>query len=123
MRPTSLSSTFLLILAREQMKSMMFFDLIDLFAERRLSDVQPFGSPSEIQLLGQDKDCLQVTYFDPGNHRQPPSHAAEIGNRLHLIKEPPRGGKQQNNLGMTDGKRIAPYANIVMLFPLNLFLS
>jgi len=46
------------ILAREQMKTMVFFDLIDLFAECRLSDVQPFGSPSEIHLLGQDKDCL-----------------------------------------------------------------
>jgi hypothetical protein len=40
------------------MKSMVFFDLNDLFTECRLSDVQPFGSPSEIHLLGQDKNCL-----------------------------------------------------------------
>ena len=57
------------------MKSMMFFDLNDLFTECRLSDVQPFGSPSKIQLLGQDKDCLQVTYFDPGEHLLNPLHA------------------------------------------------
>ena len=48
----------LFILAREQMESMVFFDLNDPFAECRLRDVQPFGSPSEIHLLGQDKDCL-----------------------------------------------------------------
>lgn len=51
------------------------------------------------------------------------SKTAEIVNRLHLIKEPPQGGKQQNNLGMPDGKRIASYENILMLFPLKLFLS
>ncbi len=54
------------------MKSMLFFDLVDLFAECRLGDVQPVGGPSEIQLLGQDKDCLQVTYFDPGEHGSKP---------------------------------------------------
>ena len=64
-----------------------------------------------------------MTYFDLGNTAQPPSHAAEIVNRLHLVQEPPQGGKQQNNLGMPDGKRIAPYENILMLFPLKLFLS
>ena len=48
----------LFILAREQMKTMVFFDLIDLFADCGLSEVQPFCSPSEIHFLGQDKDCL-----------------------------------------------------------------
>jgi hypothetical protein len=51
------------------------------------------------------------------------SKTAEIVNRRHLIQEPPQGGKQQNNLGMPDGKRIAPYENILMLFPFKLFLS
>jgi hypothetical protein len=66
---------------------------------------------------------MQVTYFDHGEHCSTPSRAAEIDNRLHLVKEPPQGGKQQNNLGMPDGKRIAPYENILMLFPFKLFLS
>src|SRR6266849_8167366 len=64
------------------MKSMLFFDLIDLFAECRLGDVQPIGSPREIQLFSQDNDCVKVTYFDPGEHRSPPfRQTAEIGNR------------------------------------------
>jgi hypothetical protein len=47
---------------------MLCFDLIDLFAESRLGDVQPVGGPSEIQLLGQNEDCLQVTYLNPREH-------------------------------------------------------
>jgi len=48
------------------MKSVVFFDLSDLFAECRLGDVQSVGGPSEVQLFGQDNDRLQVTYFDLG---------------------------------------------------------
>jgi hypothetical protein len=101
------------------------FDLIYLFAEPRLGDVQPFGSPREVQLFGQDNDCVQVTHFDRGEHRSNSLFAKRQRsvNALYLIQEPPRGGKQQNNLGMTNGKRIAPYLNILMLFPLKLFLS
>jgi hypothetical protein len=78
------------------MKSMLFFDLSDLFAECRLGDVQPVGCPSEVHLFGQDNDCLQVTHFDPGEHRSTPfRQTAEIVNALHLAKEPPRGRKQQ----------------------------
>ncbi len=41
------------------MKSVVFFDLGNLFAECRLSDVQSVGSTREVQLLGQDIDCVQ----------------------------------------------------------------
>jgi hypothetical protein len=47
---------------------MLFLDLIDLLAESRLGNVQSVGGPSEIQLFGQDKDCLQEAYIDPGEH-------------------------------------------------------
>ena len=54
------------------MKSMVFFDLSDLFAERRLGDVQSVGSPREVQFLGQDNDCVQVTHFNVGEHCSKP---------------------------------------------------
>jgi hypothetical protein len=44
------------------------FDLIYLFAESRLSDVQSVGGPSEVQLFCQDDDCVEVTNFNPGEH-------------------------------------------------------
>jgi hypothetical protein len=47
---------------------MLCFELIDLFAESRLGDVQSVGGPSEVQLFGQDNDGVQVTYFNPGEH-------------------------------------------------------
>jgi len=107
------------------MKSMMFFDFNDLFTERRLGNVQSMRGPREVQLFGQDNDCVQVTHFDRGEHRSNSLFAKRQRsvNALYLIQEPPRGGKQQNNLGMTNGRRIAPYLNILMLFPLKLFLS
>jgi hypothetical protein len=40
------------------MKSVVFFDLANLFAECRLGDVQSLGSPREVQFLGQDVDCM-----------------------------------------------------------------
>jgi hypothetical protein len=107
------------------MKSMMVFDLNDLFTERRLGNVQSMRGPREVQLFGQDNDCVQMTHFDRGEHRSNSLFAKRqrSANALYLIQEPPRGRKQQNNLGMTNGKRIAPYENILMLFHLNLFLS
>ena len=54
--------------ASEQVKSMLFFDLSDLFAERRLGDVQSVCGPREVQLFGQGNDCVQVAYFDVGKH-------------------------------------------------------
>jgi hypothetical protein len=59
-----------------------------------------------------------VAYFDSGEHAQLPSRAAEISNRLHLLKEPLQERKQQNNFEMPNGKKIAPDENILMLFPL-----
>ena len=63
------------------MKSILFFDLIDLFAECRLSDVQPVGSPREVQLLSQTNDRVKVTYFNPGEHCSNPLWQMEIGIR------------------------------------------
>jgi len=56
----------LFVVASEQVKSMLFFDLSDLFAERRLGDVQSVGGPRKLQLFGQSNDCVQVTHFSPG---------------------------------------------------------
>ena len=50
------------------MKSVVFFDLVNLFAECRLRDVQSVGSPREVQLVGQDIDSVQVTDFEVGEH-------------------------------------------------------
>ena len=84
------------------MKSMLFFDLIDLFAECRLGDVQPVGGPGEVHLLGQDKDCLQVTYFDPGGHgsKTPFANRRRFVTVLHLVKE--REGKKKYQKELLD---------------------
>jgi hypothetical protein len=37
---------------------MLFFDLSDLSAKRRLAEVQSMGGPREIQLFAQDNDCV-----------------------------------------------------------------
>src|SRR5271157_3992955 len=62
----------LFIVASEQVKSIVFFDLSDLFAERRLGDVQSVGGPSKAQLLGQNNDCVQVPDFNVGEHCSKP---------------------------------------------------
>jgi hypothetical protein len=74
-RPTSVSSTFLLFLASEQMKSKLFFDLSDLSAERRLGKVPSVGGPREVQLFVQDHDGVQMTYFNPTEHSSKPLSA------------------------------------------------
>ena len=51
---------------------MLFFDLTDLFTERRLGNVQSMRGPREVQLFGQGNDCAQVTHFDRGEHRSTP---------------------------------------------------
>jgi len=56
------------IIASEQAKSMLFFDLGDLSAERRLGEVQSVGGFREVQLFAQGNDCVQVAYFDVGEH-------------------------------------------------------
>jgi hypothetical protein len=60
------------IIASEQSKSKLFFDLSDLSAERRLSDVQSEGGLSEVQFFAQGDDCMQVAYFDVGKHSSNP---------------------------------------------------
>jgi hypothetical protein len=59
------------ISASEELKSMLFFDLSDLFAERRLGDVQSVGGPSKVQFLGQNNDGVQVTCINVGEHGKP----------------------------------------------------
>jgi hypothetical protein len=60
------------IIASEQAKSMLFFDLSDLSAERRLGEVQSVGGLREVQFFPQDNDCVQVTDFEVGEHRSKP---------------------------------------------------
>ncbi|MFZ0774253.1 MAG: hypothetical protein WAN08_22745 [Candidatus Sulfotelmatobacter sp.] len=50
------------------MKSMLYFDLGDLFAEGRLGDVQSEGGPRKVHLLRQDNDGVQVPEIDVGGH-------------------------------------------------------
>jgi hypothetical protein len=54
------------------MKSVVLFDLGNLFAECRLGDVQSVGSPREVQLFCQDIDCVQVTDIEVGEHYSKP---------------------------------------------------
>src|SRR5277367_2156493 len=56
------------LVASEQVKSMLCFEVGDLFAESRLGYVQSVRGPCEIQLFGEGYDCVQVTYFDVGEH-------------------------------------------------------
>jgi hypothetical protein len=71
------------------MKSVQGFELIYLLAESRLGDVQSVGSPSEVQLFGQDNHGVQVTYFNPGEHFSSSLlHRQRLVNALHLLKEP-----------------------------------
>ena len=60
------------LVASEQMKSMLCFEVGDLFAERRLGYVQSVRGPREVQLFGQGNDCVQVTYFNVGEHCSKP---------------------------------------------------
>src|ERR1700684_1531784 len=86
----------LLVRANEQTKSVQAFDLIDLFAESRLGDVQSVGSPSEVQLFGQDNHGVQVTYFNPGEHFSTSlPYRQRMVNALHLVKEPAVAEKYQ----------------------------
>src|SRR3984885_9318463 len=54
--------------ASEQVKSMLCFEVRNLFAERRLGYVQSVRGPREVQFFGQDDDCVQVTDFEVGEH-------------------------------------------------------
>jgi hypothetical protein len=68
---------------------MLLFELSDLFAERRLCDVQSVRGPREVPLFGQHNDCVEVTDFEFGEHGSNPS-LPNGGDclLLHLVKEP-----------------------------------
>jgi hypothetical protein len=51
---------------------MLIFDLSDLSAERRLSEVQSVRGLREVQLFGQDNDGVQVADFNVGKHCSEP---------------------------------------------------
>src|SRR5580693_1722241 len=98
----------LLVRANEQMKSVQGFDLIDLFAESRLGDVQSVGSPSEVQLFGQDNHGVQVTYFNPGEHFSTSlPHWQRMVNALHLVKEPAAAEKYQEKNYFSESTEMA----------------
>jgi len=56
------------LIASEQVKSMLFFEVRNLSAQRRLADVQFIRGPREVQLLGQDDDGMQLMHFKVGEH-------------------------------------------------------
>jgi hypothetical protein len=60
------------LIASEQLKSMFFFEVGNLFAERRLGDVQSVRGPREVALFGQDNDGVQVADFWVGEHGSKP---------------------------------------------------
>jgi hypothetical protein len=60
------------LVASEQVKSMLCFEVGNLFAERRLGYMQSVRGPPDVQLFGQGNDCTQVTYFNAGEHCSKP---------------------------------------------------
>jgi hypothetical protein len=46
------------LIASEEVKSMLFFEVGNLLAECRLGDVQSVRGPREVPLFGQDNDCV-----------------------------------------------------------------
>ena len=47
---------------------MLLFNLGNLFADCRLGEVQSVSGPREIQFLGQNNNCVQVTCLNVGEH-------------------------------------------------------
>jgi len=60
------------LITSEQVKSVLGFEVGNLFAERRLGYMQSVRGAPEVQLFGQGNDCKQVTYFDAGEHCSKP---------------------------------------------------
>src|SRR6202140_5472917 len=56
------------LISSEQVKSVLGFEVGNLFAERRLGYMQSVRGAPEVQLLGHGNDCKQVTYFNTGEH-------------------------------------------------------
>jgi len=84
------------LIASEQVKSMLFFEVRNLSAERRLADVQFIRGPREVQFLGQDDDGMQLMHFKVGEHHSKSfRQTARINQRPISIKERPGGRKHQ----------------------------
>jgi len=96
------------LVASAQERLTLCFEFDNLFAERRLGDMQPVRGASEVQLFGQDDDCPQVTRFDPRKHRSTPlSPKTAEGRKCPLYtKEQLEGQKQQKKIWDERGKRI-----------------
>src|ERR1700688_3498631 len=60
------------LVSSEQVKSMLCFEVGNLFAERRLGYMQSVCGPPEVQLFGQGNDCKQVADFEVGEHCSTP---------------------------------------------------
>jgi hypothetical protein len=71
-------------IASEEVKLMLFFEVGNLFAEGRLSDVQSVRGPREVPLFGQNNDCVQVTDFEVGEHGERPQ-AVETSRLSHEV--------------------------------------
>jgi hypothetical protein len=56
------------LIASEQVKSMLFFEVRNLSAERRLADVQFIRGTREVQFLGQNDDGMQLMHLKVGDH-------------------------------------------------------
>jgi hypothetical protein len=56
------------LVASEEVKSVMFFEVRNLSAESGLAYIQSESGSREIQFLGEDIDSVKVTDFDVGEH-------------------------------------------------------
>ena len=84
------------LVASEQVKLMLCFEVGKLFTERRLGYMQSVRGPPEVQLFGQDSDGVQVTYFNLGEHFSKPLPGRQrLVDALHLVKEPAAREKYQ----------------------------
>jgi len=51
--------------AVEELDPKLFFELPDLMAERRLTEMQPIGGAAEVERLGQRDDVAKVSQLHP----------------------------------------------------------
>jgi hypothetical protein len=50
----------------------LLFEFGDLLAKSWLGDVQPVRRTSEVHFFGQNNYCMEMTYFDFGEHNSNP---------------------------------------------------
>src|SRR5580698_2860106 len=60
------------LVASEEVKSVMFFEVRNLPAQSRLADIQSESSSREIQFFSEDIDSEKVTDLDVGEHCSQP---------------------------------------------------